>query len=63
MDDSEFWRIIGLFNWQKAGDDEAVLKPAIKELAKKSIQEIAAFEEILSQIACSRHKGTRTKHR
>jgi hypothetical protein len=49
MNDQEFWRIIGLFNWKKAGDDEAVLKPAVKELAKKSIEEIAAFEEILSQ--------------
>ena len=49
MDDLEFWRIIGLFNWNRAGDDDAVLKPAIKELAKKSIEEIGAFEEILSQ--------------
>lgn len=29
MDDSEFWRIVGLFDWQKIGNDEAVLKPAV----------------------------------
>ena len=49
MDEKEFWRIIGLFNWKKTGDDDAVLKPGVKELAKKSAEEIAAFEELLSQ--------------
>jgi hypothetical protein len=49
MDDLEFWKIISLFNWKKSGDDEAVLKPAIKELSKRTAYEIAAFEEILSQ--------------
>ena len=49
MDEKEFWRIIGLFNWKKTGDDEAVLKPAAKELAKKSLEDIAAFEEIMSR--------------
>jgi hypothetical protein len=47
MNEQEFWRIIGLFNWKKLGDDDAVLKPAVKELAKKPIEEIAAFEKIL----------------
>lgn len=49
MDEIEFWRIIGLLNWKRTGDDEAVLKPAVKALAKKSPEEIAGFEEILSQ--------------
>lgn len=49
MDETEFWRIIGLLDWKRTGDDEAVLKPAVKALAKKSPEEIAAFEEILSQ--------------
>jgi len=49
MNDPEFWRIIGLLDWNKTGDDDAVLRPAVKELAKKSIEEIAAFEEILTQ--------------
>ncbi|RNF83227.1 DUF4240 domain-containing protein [Montanilutibacter psychrotolerans] len=49
MDEKEFWRIIGLFNWKRTGDDDAVLKPAVKELAKQSLEDIQAFEEILSQ--------------
>lgn len=49
MDETEFWRIIGLFNWKRTGDDDAVLKPAVKELAKRSLEDIAAFEEILSR--------------
>lgn len=49
MDDQEFWRIISLFDWGKTGDDEAVLKPAVKALAQKTLDEISAFEEILSQ--------------
>ena len=49
INETEFWRIIGLFNWKRTGDDEAVLKPAVKALANKSPEEITAFEEILSQ--------------
>lgn len=49
MDEQEFWRIINLFNWKKSGSDEAVLRPAIKELAKKPLTEISDFEEIVCQ--------------
>jgi hypothetical protein len=49
VDEIEFWRIIELLNWKRTGDDEAVLKPAVRALAKKSPEEIAGFEEIMSQ--------------
>jgi hypothetical protein len=49
MKEIEFWRIVGLLNWKRTGDDDAVLKPAVKELSKKSIEEIALFEELLAQ--------------
>ena len=49
MDEQEFWRIIALFNWKRTGNDEAVMKPAVTALAKHSVEEIAAFEEILSR--------------
>lgn len=49
MDDNEFWRIISLFDWKKTGDDDAVIRPAVKELAKQSAEDIVAFEEVLSQ--------------
>lgn len=49
MDEREFWQIIGLLNWKRTGDDDAVLRPAVKELAKHSLEDIGAFEEILSR--------------
>lgn len=49
IDRAEFWRIIGLFDWAETGDDEAVIAPAVEALAKNSLDEIAAFEEHLSQ--------------
>lgn len=49
MDDNTFWRIIGLLDWNKTGDDDAVLKPAANALAKQTVEDIAAFEETLSQ--------------
>jgi len=49
MDNTQFWRIIGLFDWEREGDDEAVLEPAIDALSRLPLDEIAAFEEILSQ--------------
>ena len=65
MDEKEFWRIIGLLNWKRSGDDDAVPKPAVKDLARKSLEDIEAFEEILSQklyaldtLAHARRMGT-----
>ena len=49
MDEKEFWRIIGLLDWKRTGDDDAVLKPAVKALAKHALDDIAAFEDILSR--------------
>lgn len=49
MDEKDFWRIIGLLDWKRTGDDDAVLKPAVMELAKQALEDIEAFEEILSQ--------------
>lgn len=49
MNEAVFWMIISLFNWDKAGDDEAVIEAAIVELSKKSESEILQFEEILAE--------------
>lgn len=48
--EEEFWNIISMFNWRYEGDDEKVLKPAIKYLSKKSDDEIFEFYEILSKL-------------
>lgn len=49
MEEKEFWRIISLFDWDTSGKDNEIMKPAVNELAKKSVEEIARFEEILAQ--------------
>jgi predicted DNA-binding WGR domain protein len=48
MSEDVFWRIIGLFNWKKLGDDEAVTEPAVKALAQMSVDDIRQFENILA---------------
>jgi predicted DNA-binding WGR domain protein len=48
MSEDVFWRIIGLFDWKKTGDDEAVIEPAVKAIAQMSVDEIKRFEDILT---------------
>jgi predicted DNA-binding WGR domain protein len=49
MDETVFWKIIDLFNWEKSENDDLVVKPAIKKLASMSIDDIYIFSEILSE--------------
>ena len=49
MNEEEFWNTIQMFDWDKSGDDEAVLNPAVQYLAKKTNEEIFEFEEIMAQ--------------
>jgi hypothetical protein len=48
MDDAQFWTIIAKLDWKKAGDDDAVLRPAVKALAKLPPAEITAFDDMLA---------------
>lgn len=49
MNEDTFWEIISLFNWKKTGDDDAVLKPALKKLVSLEIEDIQQFAEILAE--------------
>ncbi len=49
MDEDVFWEIIASFNWKKTGDDDAVLKPALKKLISMKVDDIKQFAEILSE--------------
>lgn len=49
MSDDVFWRIVGLFNWRRTGDDEAVVEPAVQALARMSVDDIKQFEDLLSR--------------
>ena len=48
MDVEEFWKVISSFNWKKTGDDEAVLRPALKKLVSMTVEDIKQFAEILA---------------
>ena len=49
MTEERFWAIIAMLDWAATGDDEAVIAPAVAELAKHAIEEIYEFENILAQ--------------
>jgi len=49
MNEKMFWNVIEQFDWDKTGDDEAVLEPALNMLVKLGPEEIIAFEEILAK--------------
>ncbi len=47
--DKDFWEVIDLLDWEKTGDDEAVLAPAIHFLAQKPLEHIYRFADFLSE--------------
>jgi|JI10StandDraft_1071094.scaffolds.fasta_scaffold686181_1 predicted DNA-binding WGR domain protein len=49
MDENVFWEIISSFNWKKTGDDDAVLRPAVKRLVSMTIDDIYKFADILAE--------------
>ncbi|MFN0013394.1 MAG: DUF4240 domain-containing protein [Saprospiraceae bacterium] len=49
MSEDVFWQIIAMLDWEKEGDDEAVLRPAVDFLSAFSATEIARFQDILSE--------------
>ena len=49
MDNQAFWDILNLLNWKKQGNDDLVLKPAVKALSKMDVEEIHAFDEMMAE--------------
>ncbi len=45
-----FWRVVEAFDWSQAGDDDAVVEPALKALAAMPVDEIHAFDDILATL-------------
>ncbi|MER6503067.1 DUF4240 domain-containing protein [Streptomyces sp. NPDC001455] len=48
MDEAHFWALIASFDWERTGDDDAVLAPASRGLQGLPPQEIVAFEDLLA---------------
>jgi hypothetical protein len=49
MDEDRFWSIISLLDWSKAGNDDAITEPAVRELSKMQATSILAFFDLLSE--------------
>jgi predicted DNA-binding WGR domain protein len=49
MDEEVFWEIISSFNWKKTGDDDAVLRLALKRLVSMTVDDIQQFAEIIAE--------------
>ncbi|MBX2978218.1 MAG: DUF4240 domain-containing protein [Flavobacteriales bacterium] len=49
MNESTFWDVVKLFDWDEVGDDDAVMEPACQALAAMDEESIFAFDDILSE--------------
>ncbi len=49
MSEEQFWEIIGLLNWEQEENDEAVIEPAIRQLAAMPVDSIYGFQDFLSE--------------
>ena len=49
MDEDAFWALIGRLDWNRQGDDEAVVEPVVADLARRTPAEVEAFDELLAR--------------
>jgi hypothetical protein len=49
VSEDTFWNIIALLDWDNAGDDDAVMRPAIDALVRMTEDDICAFEDMLAE--------------
>lgn len=49
MNEDRFWSIIALLDWTKAGNDDAVIEPAVRTLSSLPESAILAFYDLLSE--------------
>ncbi len=49
MNENRFWEIIALLDWSKAGNDDAVIEPAVRALEKLPEAAILSFCDLLSE--------------
>lgn len=49
MNEQQFWDLMKLVDWKKLGDDDAVVRPLVKALAKLPEDEIFAFDDLLAE--------------
>ena len=49
MDEERFWEVISMLDWDKTGNDDAVMEPAIRYLASLPQEAILSFYELLAE--------------
>jgi len=49
MTERQFWELMGLLDWKKLGNDDAVVRPLVKALAKLPEKELFAFDDALAE--------------
>lgn len=50
MNDKQFWKIMDKADWDKLGNDEAVLAPVVDELSKLEDEDIFGFEDVMARL-------------
>ncbi|MBK7408684.1 MAG: DUF4240 domain-containing protein [Saprospirales bacterium] len=48
LTEERFWQLIGMLDWSKEEDNEAVIEPVVKALAASPVRHIYEFDDILS---------------
>jgi hypothetical protein len=48
MTDEQFWAIIARLDWTRSGDDDAVIRPAVRSLAALGAAAIGEFQDALA---------------
>jgi hypothetical protein len=48
--EASFWRLVDLLDWDKDGDDEAVIAPLVNHLAEAPLAHIYRFHDLLSEM-------------
>jgi Protein of unknown function (DUF4240) len=46
MTEQQFWELMGLLDWKKLGNDDAVVRPLVRALAKLAEEEIFTFSTV-----------------
>jgi len=49
MNEGVFWALVARFDWKHAGDDDDVIGPAVAALSRMSVDDIFAFDDLLSE--------------
>lgn len=49
MNEVKFWELIELLDWDKEGDDSAIIEPVVSALAKLSQSDIYLFKELMNE--------------